>query len=267
MKKGAIIGKGMTSEVYEWGHDKALKLFFKKYTDERIEYEARIGRIVYDASAPSPAVFETVDVDGRKGIVFQRIPGKSMLKHIQREPWKTYYYAKQMARLQYGIHKYSTDLLPSQKERLSQNIARSSYLLGSREKIILDYLNKLPDGNCICHGDIHFNNIIVSGRNMVAVDWNSAYRGNPLGDVARTMLLVNSPVTRSTLPSIVRSPARIGKCLICSTYVTEYMKLSGADYRSIDDWILPLAAAKLKDGVPGDEGWLMEIIDRRLKKM
>lgn len=264
MKSLTLIGKGMTAEVYKWDHDKVLKLFYKKYGNERAQYEANIGRAVHQAGVPSPAVYEVIDVDDRKGIVFQRIFGKSLLKHLMAKPWKLFYYARQLARLQYKIHQYSTDELPSQKERLSIAIEKSSQRLGDRKKRIMEYMDSLPCGTCICHGDIHFNNVIVSGNKLVAVDWNSAYTGNPLGDVARTCLMLKSPVVFPGTPYIIVKLTHYTKRLACRIYLSEYMKLAKVKYKNIDEWILPIAAAKLREKAPREEKWLMDMINKRL---
>lgn len=267
MEKRELIGKGMTAEVYTWGPDKVLKLFFSKFGDERINYEAEMGYKLHEAGVPSPAVYDVIEVDGRKGIVFQRILGKSLLKNIEAEPWKLYYYTQQLAGLQYKIHKHSASSLPTQKERFAFTIGRSSRILGDRKKRILDYLASLPDGVSVCHGDIHFNNVIVSGNDLVAIDWNSAYQGNPLGDVARTCLMLRSPSVPTGIPESMAMPFQYTKRLIYSTYVNEYMMLSKVTLEDIDAWVLPVAAAKIKDKVPGEEKWLLNIINKRLKQL
>ena len=147
--------------------------------DEWIKHEAKIGYSVHEAGVPSPAVFDMVDVDGRKGLIFQRIFGKTVLRHIETEPWKVYNFAQQMAGLHFKMHKCSAEGLPSQKERFAYTIKRSSEILGDKENRILDYIESLPNGVSICHGDLHFNNIIVSDNKLVAIDWNSALYREP----------------------------------------------------------------------------------------
>ena len=267
MKKGALIGKGMTAEVYEWGRDKVLKLYFDRFSDDWVKYEAKIGQTVNEAGVPSPAVFDTIEVDGRKGIIFQRIYGKSVLNHIETEPWNLYYFTQRIAALHFKIHKCSADGIPSQKERFEYTIKRSSEILGDREKRILDYMECLPDGESVCHGDLHFNNIIISKDKYIAVDWNSAYKGNPLGDVARTCLIIISPLVPPGTTDIMAKLHHCTKWLIYRTYLNEYMRRAKARFEDIDAWILPAAAAKLKDRVPGEEKWLMDIIDKRLEQL
>ena len=267
MKKGKLIGKGMTAEVYEWGRDKVLKLYFDRFSDGWIKYEAKIGQTVNEAGVPSPEVFDIVDIDGRKGIIFQRIAGKSVLKHIETEPWNLYYFTQRIAGLHLKIHKCTADGIPSQKERFEFTINRSSELLGDKGKRILDYMKCLPDGESVCHGDLHFNNIVISDDKYIAIDWNSAYKGNPLGDVARTCLIITSPMVPPGTSDTMAALYHYTKWLIYRTYLNEYMRRSKARLEDIDAWMLPVAAAKLKDKVPGEEKWLMDIIDKRLEQL
>jgi len=266
MNKGRLIGTGMTAEVYEWGKDKVLKLFFSGISQKWIKNEAQIGKWVHEAGVPSPAVFGMVEVEKRKGIIFERIAGKTMFGDVQAEPWKLFYYAQKLAKFQYRIHRYRVQKLPSQKERFSLRIKSTYETLGDRTEKILAYLESLPDGSSVCHGDFHFNNIIVSGDRLVPIDWTNAYQGNPLGDVARTCLMMLSPSKPPTIPDILTPMLQYSKWLIFWTYLNEYMGLSKAGFRDIDAWILPAAASKLCDKIPGEEKWLMDIIDKRLKK-
>ncbi|HEX2927424.1 MAG TPA: aminoglycoside phosphotransferase, partial [Ruminiclostridium sp.] len=61
MKKGRLLGSGLTAEVYEWGQDKILKLYFKKYSnDDWVNHEAEVGYLVHESGLMSPAVFDKV---------------------------------------------------------------------------------------------------------------------------------------------------------------------------------------------------------------
>lgn len=265
MEKGELLGKGMTAEVYKWGQDKVLKLYKESYHGEWIKQEVTIGRKIYEAGVPSPAVFDMVEVDGRKGILLQRIFGKSMQAILHKEPWRLHSLVQQLAGFQYEIHKYANEGLPSQKENLSRAIALSSGILGDKAKRIIDFLDTLPEGDSICHGDLYPGNIIVAKDKLVAIDWSGAYRGDPTGDVARTCLIINSPAVQPGIPEIVGNMFAFPKWMIGQLYLNEYKKASKAKVENLDAWMLPMAAARLSSKIPGEEEWLMGIIDERLR--
>lgn len=267
MKKGKLIGTGMTSEVYEWGQDCVLKLYHDEFNDAWIERENNIGTLAHEAGVPSPALFDKVEVDGHRGIVFERIFGTTMLRHADAEPWKLVHFSRQMARLHFQMHQCSAPQLPSQKDKFTAAIKRSSEILGDKEKIILDYLERLPDGASICHGDLHFDNIIVSNRGLIVIDWTNGYNGNPLGDVARTCLMLHSPTRPPEIDDTTAASYKQAKLLTYTAYLREYLKLSNARFEDINAWMLPLAAARLKEKVPREEKWLMDMINTRLEQL
>lgn len=268
MKKGKLLGSGVTAEVYEWGQDRVLKLYFNKFsTDDWVKHETKVGHIVNGSGLNAPIVYEEVEVDGRKGVIYQRIYGESIIQHIAKEPWKLNFYIQQTAVLHHNIHKFSAEGLPTQKEKFTKAIMRSSNILGCRTKKIIDYMESLPDGESICHGDLYCNNIIVSGKKLVPIDWNGAYTGNPLGDVARTCMIICSPSVPNGIPSSVSMLSNYPRYLAYRVYIDEYMKLTKVKFEDIDAWKLPVAAAKLKDKISREKKWLLNIIDKRLGQL
>jgi uncharacterized protein (TIGR02172 family) len=264
MEKGELLGKGMTAEVYKWGQDKVLKLYIDNYNEEWVKREVVIGQKIHEAGVPSPMVFDMVEIDGRKGVIFQRIFGKTILSIVETEPWMLCSFVKQMAGFHYKIHKCSTDGIPSQKEKFALAIKLSSEILGDKVKKILNYVDRLPEGDNICHGDLYFSNIIVSNNKLVAIDWSSGYIGDPSGDLARTCLIINSPAISLGTPDIVAAMYTYTNRLVYWTYLNEYMRVAKIKSVNIDAWMLPVAAARLKDKIPGEEKWLRKIINKRL---
>lgn len=265
MQKGSMIGKGMSAEVYEWGNDKVLKLYYDRVKTDWIKYEAYIGCAIYEAGVPAPAVYDIIDKDNRIGLIYQRINGNSMFKLIESKPWEIVYHGRQMARLHRKIHNATTiNKLPMQKEKLKEAIQQSYTLLGEKTEKIIAYLNNLPDGISICHGDFHPDNIIVSEKESIAIDWTNAYLGNSLGDVARTCLLIRSPFIPSGSSRVIVVLSKVVKHLIYSSYLNEYLKLAKVSFNDIDVWMLPVATARLREKIPGEEKWLLSIIDKQL---
>jgi tRNA A-37 threonylcarbamoyl transferase component Bud32 len=238
-----------------------------KFSGEWVKYEAEIGRKIHEAGIPSPAVFDTVVIEGRPGIILERIVGKTITSIIMKQPWLFCSFVQQMARFQYNIHTHTTDGIPSQKEKFTRSIILSSKILGDRVQKILEYLDGLPDGDSVCHGDLYLSNIMISNDKFVVIDWSSAYRGDPAGDVARTCMIINSSAVLPGTPDILAAMSVFPKRLTYLGYLNEYLKVSKIKYENIDAWILPVAAAKLKDRIPGEEKWLMKIINKRLGQL
>lgn len=267
MEKGDLLGKGMTAEVYSYGEGKVVKLFNDRFSNEWVKHEAEIGRKIHEAGVPSPAVFDTVEIEGRQGIIFERIDGKTMTSTLMKHPWLFSSFVQQLAEFQHNIHKHSAEGIPSQKEKFTRAITVSSEILGDKVHKIMEYLEGLPEGDSICHGDLYLSNIMISKDRFVVIDWSSAYRGDPAGDVARTCLIINSPAVLPGTPDILASMSIFPKKLTYMSYINEYLKAAKIKYKDIDAWMLPVAAVKLKDRIPGEEKWLMKIINERLEQI
>ena len=100
MQKGPLLGQGRTAEVYAWGDFQVLKLFFTTWPVDCIHQEARVARLVHEAGLASPATGDLIEVEGRLGIVFERVDGPSMLEDVARHPWRIVSAAHQFADLQ-----------------------------------------------------------------------------------------------------------------------------------------------------------------------
>lgn len=272
MKKGRLLGKGLTAEVFEWGNDKILKLYFKNYDMEWAQKEADKMASVKGAGVDLPEVYGIVEVDGRAGLIFDFIKGATIFGRLEKEPWNLFIYTASMAELHDRIHKYDSRELMDEEERFHYMIGLSDKILEKRTGLIYRYLSYLPKKKSICHGDLHFNNIMISGNRLVPIDWDAAYRGNPMGDAARTCLIILSPglAEGSKMPDVFENNiygktwVKYMRWAVFQRYISEYCRLSTATPADIDAWILPAAAAKLRDNIPGEKEWLIRLIDLRL---
>ena len=88
MEKGALIGAGRTADVYAWGDGHVLKLYQDWMPAIAIEREFAITRLARESGLPVPAAEELLQVEGRLGIVFERILGISLLKILSGRPWE-----------------------------------------------------------------------------------------------------------------------------------------------------------------------------------
>lgn len=73
---GKKIGEGACSEVFEWGDGSRIVKVAKPNTDRHaIQSEFHNTLIAWENGLPAPRPYEVVEIEGRPGIVFERIYG------------------------------------------------------------------------------------------------------------------------------------------------------------------------------------------------
>lgn len=254
-----IIGRGRTAEIYAWGQDKVIKLFYEDRRLAEVEREARISYAVQSTGLPVPHVSsEVIRIGDRYGIVFERVVGASMLQRFGAKPWTLTGLVRSFAQIHVAIHSQTVSFLPSQRDQMMASIERAKSLSPRLKAAARNALDRLPDGNTLSHGDYHPDNVLVTDKGPVVIDWNTASRGNPLADVAFTSLLF-----RLAVPVAGRAGRwliELGRDIAHAVYLHAYKKLSGVSQREIDAWALPVAAARLGIGIPQEERPLLKLV-------
>jgi uncharacterized protein (TIGR02172 family) len=261
MEKGELIAEGRTAEVYAWGDKHVLKLFRSWWPLESVEFEARIGRAVYEGGVAAPEVGEIIKVEGRRGLIYQRIDGPDMEVVALAEPQRVRELATTFAHLHATLHSTTTLMgFPSQRRRFIYNISeRTPFVLDQASRqYALDILHSLPDGESVCHGDLHPGNVIMSPDGPRIIDWDNACVGSPLTDFARSILLLqNAHLYFETEPNREMLLATISS--FAATYLAGYVAETGADAALIARWQVPAAAARLHEGIEIEEESLRAI--------
>jgi uncharacterized protein (TIGR02172 family) len=195
MEKGELIGIGRTAEIFSWGKDKVLKLYMDWCPETWIIHEEFVTRLCHEAGLPVPEAFGLVDVDNRKGLVMERVEGRTMMQIIDdgldSNPDILLQYAKTMAEVHARIHDCrgaEFKGLHSLNEMIRSGIIRADALSESQRTKALAAMEGLPDGDVVCHYDFHPGNIMMSPNGPVLIDWITGSRGNPHADIARTLV-------------------------------------------------------------------------------
>ncbi len=265
---GKIIGQGRTAEVYEWKDNKVVKLFKETISKNSITHEYRINQVLHNLGIPVAKTYDLIKVDGKYGIVYEYIKAPSMMKVLSSKPWKVDQLAKMMANLHKVLQKHVDIELQNQNKRIKGNIALTDRLPSDIKKKLYDYIDTLPDDNILCHGDLHPDNILISRDRVIVIDWMTAAKGNPLSDVARTSIMfkygtIPEPTTDTQKYIIQRIRHRF---LI--KYIKRYLKLSGGNIKEIEKWEVPMAAARLIEGIPnGEKELLINLINKKINSM
>ena len=257
MTKGALIGRGRTAEIYAWGNDQIIKLFYDWCPALWAEHEVEISQVVQEAGLPVPACGGLVEVEGRRGLIYERIQGSSMLREMLAKPWKLLWAARTLAGLQAAIHRCVVPGLPSHRQQMERCINEAAWPQDVKEAA-LHALSQLPAGQALCHGDFHPDNILLAPRGPVIIDWLAATQGNPLADVARTSLLLRLGEPVSGTPgrrfiNLIRAPFH-------ALYMRRYLQLRPGSRQEIVAWQLPVAAARLCDRIPGEQAQLHVLV-------
>jgi len=261
---GQPIARGRTAEIYEWQDNRILKLFKAGSSADMVEREFQTTIAVYKTGLPVPAVEEMIEVDDRLGIVFERIEGRSMSAFLMQKPWQMFGMARVMAELHLEMHTCELPELPSRKERLEIAIQSVDVLPDNTRNAVLDVLHRLPDGNAICHGDLFVDNIMISPKGAVIIDWFGAARGDPVADVARTCLLNRLAYLKAGLPE--RWIIKLVRDLFHRAYLRRYLKDSPTSKKEIRMWLIPVLAARLLENIPEEKEPFIAMIERLLKR-
>lgn len=257
---GPLLGQGRTAEIYAWGDGQILKLFREGWPEEAIHHEEKIAHLVNTLGLAAPRCFGHLQVGSRIGLLYERIEGPSMLQVLLRAPWRTGRYAHRFAALHAAMHAQSQPTLPSQKASLARRIQSVPQLSGEEKARLIAYLETLPEGDAVCHGDFHPDNILMAPHGPVVIDWNDAKRGHPAGDMARTLLLFRSPASLQGAKGPKRWLLTAAKGGFLRAYLRAYCRLRPFSPKEIEAWMPPLAAARLAEGIAGEEEWLLGIV-------
>jgi hypothetical protein len=223
---GEPIARGRTSEIYDWGDGRVLKLFLSTYPRWWAEDEIRYQRAIAGLGLPTPAFFEAWEAEGRPGMIIERLSGPTLLEQMGRKPWSMGSGGQLLAELQTQVHRVrAPEELKTQREWVSPGIFDRDLLPAALKGRVVALLESLPDGPWLCHGDFHPGNIMLTPRGPMIIDWMTASRGMPAGDVARSSVLL----TAGQVPPGTPLPGLVNRLRqwMHSRYLARYRALTG----------------------------------------
>jgi uncharacterized protein (TIGR02172 family) len=261
LELGAPLAYGRTAEVFAWDDGHVVKLFRPGWGMNIARHEAELTRAISASGAPSPQVGEVVELNGRAGVIYERITGPSLLVELTNHPARLRSIMRTLAETHADLHSCTVAIVPRVRQMLAQRISDVVKLSEAQRSAILRALEALPDADTLCHGDFHPDNVLLSSRGPLVIDWENAALGDPHADVARTLLLfrahfchLQSPATRA----LVRSALHY----LSSLYLRCYRRLHTCDMARLRAWELPVTAARLSEGVEPEEAYLLERVRR-----
>jgi Ser/Thr protein kinase RdoA (MazF antagonist) len=252
------LAEGRIAEIYLWNETHVLKLFRDWCQPEWVDEEAHIAKTLYEAGIPAPAPGEIIEFNGRRGLLYERIEGISMLADMNAHPWRLLKHARSLADLHIKINQQSIPGLPSGKSRLRYDITHNPYLETKLRDRLLTTLDELPDGNQLCHGDYHPGNVLLSPRGPVVIDWVTACAGNPWADVSRTSMILQ--IGAKAAGNLVHPLIRALIKLYHRAYLNRYCSQVRDARDEIHRWMPLIAAARLKEEIQPEREALFEMM-------
>jgi thiamine kinase len=256
------IGEGREAELFEWEGGRVLRLL--RWSDDvaKLEREAAAMGAARAAGVRAPEVFEVVTVEGRAGMVMERVDGPDLLTEIGRRPWLLFGAARESGRFQARLHGVKAPAAaPELRLKVRLGIHQGGGLPREYAERALSLLEGLPDGETLLHGDFHPGNLLMTPAGLVLIDWPNAARGEPTADVARTVLIVRLGEPPPGISAVVRLLALVGRRVLLSRYLRAYRGERALDEGALRRWEYVRAAERLAvERIPEEESKLLRLL-------
>lgn len=260
-RKGVLLGQGRPAEVFAWRDDRVLKLFRAGWPEALAEQEAHLTRVARDLGLPACEVMEVVRVEGRPGIIMERLEGATMQKTLEANPARLVTLATLLGELHARMHEPALSGLLPLRLRIETQIRDARGLLPDVQDAALGALAQLPDGNALCHGDFHPDNVVITPRGPVIIDWLNATRGDPLADVAHTTLLIQYGTPEG---QPLNRLLQWGRSWFRQFYLRRYLQMRSGSHQAIAAWELPQLAAQIDNSTPQEQALILARIKQLL---
>jgi hypothetical protein len=201
-----LLAQGRAADVYAAGPRQVLRRYREGERDDTA-VEAMAMEHARRHGFPVPAVYDAAGRD----LVLERIGGPTMMSDLAARPWLVRRHGRTLAELHRRLHGIlAPEGLPSP--------------FGGGEQLL--------------HLDLHPENVLLSDRGPVVIDWSNAARGKAADDVAATWVILATSVIPG--PLLFRAPARAGRGLLLGAF------LGGVDAAAARERLVGVADRRLR---------------------
>jgi Ser/Thr protein kinase RdoA (MazF antagonist) len=251
--------------VFALGDGRVLKLLLPAFPAGMAEHEADVAGLVATVYAFAPRLFGMATIDGRRGLVYERIDGPTMDSHVRGHLGQVSELGRTLGELHATMHGADGTGLAAQLEALRAAIDEAAPDLPPRSReAALRRLDELPGATAVCHGDLHPGNVILGRSRPVIIDWGNARSGNPIADVARSVYLMRD--TPMHEPRILSPFVDALRRRFVAAYLNRYRQLRPLDPTELRAWRLPILAARMAEGIDAERASLRAAIARELER-
>lgn len=256
-----LLDTGAQAEIYEWGEGRVLRLLAADGSEAQLAREAEVMRAAAAAGLPVPAVHELLVIDGRPGMVLDRIDGGSMLSTMLGRPWRLLPLIRRFGEIQAGLHSVTAPIgTPQTHPAVAEQLAR----LGANDAGLREWatreLEQLPDGNSLLHGDYHPLNLLMDGHEARVIDWPDATAGPAEADIARTLVLIEASDPPNGSPVMLKLLGLFRTRLFIPRYLRAYGRVRPLDRELVDRWRVVRLIERLVEGPATEQPILRQLI-------
>lgn len=181
-----LFAKGNTAEVYDYKEGVVCKLFWDGYPVTSIQRECENAKVMGEAGLPVPCCYGVIEEGSRSGILYEKLEGDTLLADFLKTGD-----AASMVQCLTTLHQ---QILSCHTKRVLDYKEFLRYCASSRRvnaNGLLEKIDHLPDGDVLCHGDFHPNNVMkgMNGQAQI-IDFMNVCHGPGLYDIARTYCLI-----------------------------------------------------------------------------
>ena len=257
------IAEGREAEIFSWDEGEVLRLFRDPDARARADREIAALQAVRSALPCVPAPHGRMDWNGRPGILMQRLDGCGILAEIQRRPWRLWALARLCGRVHANLNALPAPAqLPELKEDLKRRIESEASIPTRFRVAALNELDRLPDGDALCHGDFHPDNVLLCSTGPAVIDWPNATRGDACGDFARTVLMMELGTLPPGAPALIRWSQWAARGLFTRAYVAGYTETRHYDDEALRRWKFVRAVDRLAENIAGERKSLLRTAER-----
>lgn len=228
-------GEGANAESFDNVNDDNIMLKVAKRNVHAIDDmndEVKLIEKVMKLNIKIPKMIEKVKVDGRLGIIYEKIKNKKSLGRLCHDnPEKISFYAKELARETALLHKvvcddvglknYKADYL----DMIENAKHKDKYLIPKMKEIIEKYIK---EANTCIHGDLTVGNILFANNERYWIDLARMGYGDPLFDLAIFYFSTNILSTFKFVSDIFHMTKEQSKELWAS-FIVEYANITNED--------------------------------------
>lgn len=220
--------RARSSEVFDLGDEKVLKLYFDDVSKDNVDIELLNTVVAFETGATPMECFGKVEAGGRQGLVFKKLYGGSLTDMPMKNPLILFKAGKIIASLHTKVHSAHSDKLRDVREVALSTLDNGLFAFLSDDEMekLKNYISALPEADNIIHLDFHTDNILCDGENYQVIDWMTACKGRPEAELAMMHFLFHDAELfpgSSKMKILFMSAIRV---FIYNGFIKNYVKMN-----------------------------------------